>query len=363
MKVSQSVKIAGLFVAVLVAYFALRGVFSAGGESIEDAAEAQFTVVTETYSPKEWQAEVIVRGRTAAKRKVMVRAETAGVVAETPAIEGALVKKGASLCQIEVDARNAQRAEARASLAKAQLDYDAAVKLNTDGFRSKSAVAAAKAARDLATANLERAEIELAKTKIAAPFDGVFDSRAVEIGDFMAIGDPCGVLIQQSPFLVVGAVAEKEVAKISVGDRGVALLATGEEVEGVVSLIGSSADPQTRTFTVELEIDNQHGLIRDGVTAEFKIFAKQRTAYLVPHSALILGDAGEIGFRSINAENVVRFHEVQLLGESPEGIWISGLSGDVDLIVRGQNFVTAGDIVQSVTVSEAASQAGAGATP
>ena len=146
MKVSQSVKLAGIIVSVILIYFMVRGMFGSAPEDAQEAAAAErFTVIAETIAPAPWRAEIAVRGRTAADRKVLVRAETAGVVAATPAKEGSLVSEGDVLCLIATDARQAQLNEARAALAKARLDYDAAVKLNQEGFRAETGVAAAKA--------------------------------------------------------------------------------------------------------------------------------------------------------------------------------------------------------------------------
>ena len=346
MNVSQSVKLAGILVAVIVIYFMVRGMF--GTDAVDEAVtapESRFAVITDEITPQNWRAEILIRGRTEAERKVVVRAETPGVISQTPALLGSEVKQGEPLCIIATDARAAQRAEARAALAKAKLDYDAAVRLNEEGFRADTGVAAAKASLDLATANAERATLELNKTQITAPFDGIFDKRHVEEGDFVGIGDPCGTVIQRSPFLVTGAISEKDVAKISVGDRGTANLATGERIDGKVRFIASAADPATRTFDVELEIPNEDGKLRDGVTAEFTVFATERAAHHIPRSTLTLGQAGNVGIRSLTDNNIVEFQPVHLLGEDADGVWVSGLEGTVDVITRGQDYVKAGQTV------------------
>lgn len=358
MKVSQSVKLAGLIIAGVAVYFLLRGLFAGAAEESAPSEEARFTVVAQSVAPQEWRDEIVIRGRTEAGRKVVVRAETPGAVAETPATEGAQVNKGDILCQIEINDRRARLAEARAALAKARLDHEAAVKLHREGFRAETGVAAAKAALDLAAANVEQAEVEFAKTKITAPFDGVFDKRAVEVGDYMKVGDPCGTVIQRSPFLVVGAVSEKDVAKIETGNRGIARLATGETIEGLVRFVGTAADPTTRTFDVELEVPNEDGALRDGVTAEFTVFARKRMAHSIPRSALTLNDEGQVGVRALSPENEVRFEQVGLLGEDASGVWVSGLVGEIRIIMRGQDFVKSGQIVDVVDPKETASGAG-----
>lgn len=350
MKLSSSVKAAGLIIAIVAVYFGARALFRGdSGETVAENGDELFVVGVQTVSSATWQDTVAVRGRTKAERKVVLRAETPGVVAETPAALGSLVKTDDVICRLRVDARRAQVDEARAARDKAKLDYDAAVKLNQEGFRAETAVAAAKASFDLARANLKQAELNLTKTEIRAPFEGVFEERMAEVGDYLGVGDPCGLVIQRTPFLVVGAVSEREVAKIAPGDRGVARLATGESLEGRVRFVAKSADPLTRTFDVELEAPNEDGKLRDGVTAEFTVFAERRQAHRVPRSSLTLDDEGRIGVRLLDPNNIVVFAGVTLLGEAPDGVWVAGLEGDIRLITRGQEFVSPG---QKVLVSD-----------
>ncbi|MBB5517840.1 efflux RND transporter periplasmic adaptor subunit [Amphiplicatus metriothermophilus] len=352
MKLSASVKIALSIVAATILYFSARTLLSDGradGPS-DDAGETAFAVIATPLKPAEWRDKVTVSGRTEALRKVMARAEISGVVEETPTEPGTFVEPGAVLCRLRVDARAAALEEAEAALAKAELDYRAAAQLAEDGYRSQTAVAAAKAALDQARAAREQAALAVERTRIVAPFRGVFERRDVEIGDFMNVGDACGLLIGDTPFLVVGAVSEKDVAKISPGDRGAAKLVTGETVEGAVRFVGKTADPATRTFRVELEVPNPDGVLRDGVTTAFTIFAGRREAHLLPRSALSLNDEGRIGVRVVGPGDIVAFKPVTLLGEAPEGVWVDGLDGEINLIIRGHEYVKEG---QKVAVARA----------
>lgn len=352
MKLSTSVKTALAIAGALVAWFAISTLFRAAPDAEAEAtAEPLFTVVAATVAPQQWRDTVVIRGRTAAERKVVVRAETAGVVVETPVDQGTPVKAGDTLCRLDIEARQAALAEARAALAKARLDHDAATKLAAEGFRSETAVAAAKASLDLARASVEQAEVRLRQTRLTAPFDGVFDIRTVEKGDFLAVGDPCGTVIQTSPFLITGAVSEREVANIKVGDRGVARIAGGAEVEGTVRFIAAAADPATRTFTVELLVPNEDGALRDGVTADFTVFAGERMAHLIPTSALALDAEGRLGVRLVDETNHVRRVDVRPIGEDPAGVWVAGLDGVQRVIVRGQDFVSDGQEVAVAALS------------
>ncbi len=105
-------------------------------------------------------------------------------------------------------------------------------------------------------------QIEVSQTKILAPFDGVFDDRRVEVGDYLRVGDVCGLVVELDPLLVVGQVSEDRVGMLKIGQPGRARLITGETVSGTVSFVAKTADPATRTFRVELEAPNPDFAIR-----------------------------------------------------------------------------------------------------
>lgn len=355
MRMSSSVKTALAIVMATAAYFAVRSAFrmGEGDEQPAAAAAAALSVVALDVQPAARAGSLVVRGRTKADQKVVVRADASGVVVATPVALGALVRQGDPLCRLGVEARDAAQREANAALRKAAIDYDAAVALAAEGFRSEAGLAGIKAARDQARANADRAAIDLEKTTIRAPFDGVFDSRDADVGDLLKPGDPCGTVMKATPFLIVGAVAEKDVALVKAGDRASARLATGETLEGVVRFVAAAADPSTRSFELEIEVPNDEAKLRDGVTADVTVRGSPRAAHKAPRSALTLDDAGRLGVKVIERDNRARFHPVSIVGEEPDGIWIAGLDGAVRLIVRGQDYARDGDIVTAASESAA----------
>jgi len=348
MRLSSSVKTAIAIVAVTAGYFAVRTglrLFDAEAPAATTAAEHSVVVVDVTAEAKD--AALSLRGRTEADQKVIVRADASGVVTATPVALGAAVKKGDVLCRLDLEARDASSREAAAALRKAEIDYQAGVALAAEGFRSEAGLAGLKAARDQARANADRAAIELGKTNIRAPFDGVFDARAADVGDLLKPGDACGTVVQAAPFLVTGAVAEKDVALIAAGDRASVRLATGESIEGVVRFVASASDPATRTFSVEIVIPNEEGALRDGVTADVTVLGKARPAHKVPRSALTLDDDGRLGVKLVGADDRVAFEVVSIMSEESDGVWIAGLNDAVRVIVRGQDYVKDGEVVSA----------------
>lgn len=311
------------------------------------------TVRVKSITAEMREQELIVRGQTQALRKVQVRAETAGTVAAIRADKGATVKAGDTICQLNVDARVAMLSEARATEKQRQLEFEASKKLQEKGFRSETSVAGDLAQYQAAKAQVERMEQEFGNTKIKAPFDGVIDDRMVDVGDYLAPGQPCATVIDLDPFLVVGQVSEKDVTQVKIGDTGWAKLTTGERVEGKVRFVAKSTDQATRTFRLELEIPNPNGTVRDGVTAEIHINGGKVEAHRISPAILSLDDKGGIGIRILDEKKRVRFVTVQVIGDSPQGVWVTGLPKAVTVITVGQEFVTNGQEVDATPEDKA----------
>jgi multidrug efflux system membrane fusion protein len=248
--------------------------------------------------------------------------------------------------------------QARAMMKQKKLEYDASRQLNEKGFRSETALAGDQAELEAAVAQVERMEKQLDDTKIRAPFEGVVDARMADVGDYLAPGQPCAMVIDQDPFLVVGQASERDVGAITKGDRGWANLVTGERVEGKIRFVSKSADPATRTFRVELEIPNPKGNIRDGITAEMHVAGQEVVAHRVSPAILALDDKGSLGLRIVEAGGKVKFVPVSMVADTPQGVWVSGLPETATVITVGQEYVTPGQMVE-VTEEQAATTTGA----
>lgn len=297
-------------------------------------------------TPVQRNAQASLRGRTEAARSVVVRAETSGIVVATPVAEGALVHQGQTLCRMSVDARQASLDQARATLKSRQLQRQAAAQLAEQGFRSPTQVLEAQANLDSAQAQVRAAEIALRQVDIRAPFTGVFDHRDAEVGGYLAPGQPCGTVIELNPLLVVADAPETEASRLKVGALANARLVSGQMLSGVVRFVARDADPQTRTYHVEVAVQNPSLALRSGLSADLKIGVGATTAHLVPVSSLVLDSAGRQGVRYLAAGDKVAFAPIRVLDETPEGLWVGGLSGAVRVITVGQSFVADGQTVR-----------------
>jgi multidrug efflux system membrane fusion protein len=357
MQIKRSYLIAGLIVAAFLLFFI-------GGTVLRALAPKEKAAPTATATSAAAKAEaplvkvaliaeaqrpyvVSVRGRTDANKTVVVRAETAGPVAATPAREGAFVAKGAILCRLSVDARQASLDQARAALKSRQLQREASERLAAQGYRSQTQVLQDQANLDAATAAVRQAEVILDQVNIRAPFAGVFDRREAEVGSYLSPGAACGTMIQLDPLVIIADVSEAEVGGIRVGAGARAQLVSGETLVGVVRSVGRDADPATRTYRVEIEARNSGLRVRSGLSADVRITVGSGPAMLVPSATLVLDSAGRQGVRYIRNDGLVGFAPVQVQDETSEGIWITGLRGPAQVIIAGQSYVSEGQKVRA----------------
>ena len=250
------------------------------------------TVLNSTAAEK--AKKIKVSGTTEADKLIKIRAEASGTVVSRPVQQGQFVKKDQLICQL----------------------YNA----------SRSSY-----------------------PKVKAPFDGYLETFSVKEGDYLNTGAVCATIIDPDPMRLIGEVSEKEINFVKVGAKAEAELISGKKIEGVVSFVSTSANKGTRTFRVEIDVKNPDRSIRDGVSAQIAIKGDTILAHKISPSILMLGEAGELGIRTVNEDDQVEFKKIDILEDSIEGIWITGLPKNTRIITVGQEYVFQG---QTVNVKE-----------
>ena len=295
MKIRQTY-ITAFLTLLLASVLMLSGMLSDKGfESKTNSELETISSVTVLKSTAQKHAKKIkVSGVTEADKLIKIRTEVSGTVVSRPVKQGQFVKKDQLICQL----------------------YNAG---------------------------------RTSYPKVNAPFDGYLETFSVKEGDYLNIGAVCATIIDPDPMRLVAEVSEKEISLVKVGAKAFAKLITGKRIGGIVSFVSTSANKGTRTFRVEIEVENSDRSIRDGVSAEIVILGSEILAHKISPSILMLGDAGELGIRTVSETNQVEFNPIQILEDTIEGIWISGLPEQTRIITIGQEYVFQG---QTVNVKE-----------
>ena len=290
---------------------------------------------------------LILRGRTEAIRKVEVRAEVNGGVISEPRLKGSRIKKNETLCEIAAGTRFVTLSEAKMRLLEAEKKSNVVQSLGEKGYSTETSKLTQKTILETAKASLARAEYEISKLVIKAPFAGVLEDNTSEIGSFLNIGSLCATIIDLSQIKLIGYIPELKIREISLGSVASGKTLSGLSTKGKVSFISRQADPVTKTFRVEILAENKDELIRDGETIEIQINLNSNKVHLLPQSVLTLNDAGELGVRTV-IDKKVEFFKIKILRDQKNGLLVKGLPNTVDVITVGQEFVIDG---QEVNIS------------
>jgi RND family efflux transporter MFP subunit len=281
-------------------------------------------------------------GNVAAVNSADLVARVSGFVEAIKYQDGDTVKKGQVLFVIEqrpyeLKVQQAKAAEdnAKATLIKAQADYQRQADLVPSGSASKAALDNALGTRDSAQASLDQAaasaklaENDLAYTQVAAPFDGIVTARKVSVGAFVSgTGNPLASIVSTDPIYVNFSIGEQETIRIRamIAERGltpadlkkvpveVALQTEGDYPhKGTLNYAAPTVDPSTGTLAGRGIFDNPKHVLMPGLFARVRIpLGPPKEELLVPDTALGTDQSGRY-LLVVNKDDVVEQRRVEL---------------------------------------------------
>lgn len=370
-------KIAAVAVLGAAAAWVLTGQFASVGSAAADtekpaatepaqgATKMLHTVGYVVVPPASHARAIRVSGQTDADKRATLATRAAGVITALPVKEGDRVKKGDLILKLDPEGREAAVANAQQLLAQREAEAAAAEQLAKRGNMAKLQLDGARSALKAAEAQLQAALADMQRTTVVAPFDGVIDKLPVEDGSSVSQGGAVATLIALDPLRAVGAVSERDIGSIHVGSQADVHLVNGKTVTGSVSYISRDANAQTRTYRVEVSLPNRDLAIPAGMTAEITFWSEPVSVVRLPRSVVTLNGEGELGIRVVGDGDIVKFYPIDIVDDTPGGLYLAGIPTRARIIVAGQDFVNDGDKVKAVeadpeTLAKLVSEAGAG---
>lgn len=288
------------------AILSLAALLSAGCSGGHDPGPApaepgQITAHTAVAASMAVAVEATASGTAEAWRTSRPATKLMGRVAELFVREGDRVRAGQTVARIESADLEAGLAQAHAALqmAEATLENAAAQharmeRLHADRSVTDKALEDATAAHRVAAANLEvmrsnvrAAEVALSYAEVTTPVSGWVTARMIEAGDMAAPGQPLVTVQDLSRMKLRVEVPESAVARLAEGDPATVTV-SGRELTVDIDRIVHAGDAATRTFSVEMVVDNTDGAIRDGMFVRASFPTGQREALHVPLTAIVV---------------------------------------------------------------------------
>jgi len=302
---------------------------------------------------------IIAQGHAEPNRTVTVRAETTGQIEKVLKDEGAEVVAGDIIAQLKLKDREALFERAKARVREQENAYQASQALGKKGYQTQRRSDETYSALQTAKAEMEEARIAMEHTEIRAPFEGVVLSSDIELGTYVEVNGEVATIVDNDPLVISVRIPQHNISNVKMGRSASIKFATGEQRDGKVSYVAPRADVDTRTFRVEIEVDNPDGEIPSGISAEAKIPTGSVMAQFVSPAALSLDDKGVLGVKTVDKNNKVEFHAAKIVRSDVGGVWLTGVDDNARIITIGAGFVRVGEKVRAVSEKEPArSEAG-----
>lgn len=288
-------------------------------------------------------------GTLRARQSVLLKPEVSGRITKLGFTDGQRVKRGQVLVQLDDSLQAAQvlQAEAQAGIARTQLQRNR--ELLAQSFVSESVVDQAKAALQVAEAQVALNRAQLERMKVMAPFDGVAGIRSVNLGDYVKDGSDLVSIEDASTMWVDFRLPERYVPRLKLGqpvELGLDAL-PGRSFGAKIEALDTQLEANGRSMLVRARVDGgdaAKGELRSGLFARVRVlFSTRQNALVVPEEALVPQGGKQYVIRIIDGADgkpVARRIEAKLGMRIPGKVEL--LNTGADGVKAGERIVTAG---------------------
>ncbi len=303
------------------------------------------SVVVSASSAQAIAKTITVQGQVEPNRILSLKTEIDGKVIALPITLGNRVNQGQLLVKIALKTRLAEREQAIANVKFQEQELAATQKLFSQDLESENSLSRIKANLSSAKAALAQIQYEIDNAKIFAPFAGVYDRRYVELGEYLDKGQQVLSLVDDLQLKITAMVPQQQVQNLTLGQEVIATLINGEKLRGPLTFISATSDVNTRSYRIEVLIDNKEHRRLVGMTASLAIPVNETQSHLISSSAISLDKQGRLQVKAIDNNNRVVAYTVSIVRTDADKVWLSGLPEHINLITLGQGFVISGQEV------------------
>jgi len=325
--------------------------FFSGCHKASDQTQTELpsaTVRVQIVERKSRAATEDVVGTVRPKLSAVIEAKVSGRIEQMLVVPGQLVKAGEKLVLLDAHEIQSRLDQAAAARQQAESDLKRDTDLMQQKILSQSEFDNAQSKFRIAAATEAEAKTMLGYTLITAPFDGVITRKLADVGDL--VGDPTTpnkpLLQMENPdtLRLEADVPEALVGNVKLGDKlAVRIAAVASEIEGTVSEISPTADPNSRTYLVKLDLPGATGL-RSGQFGRVSVLVGETSAIRVPAAAVIQRGQMELLFVVVNGHAELRLVKTgNRIGDEIEVV--SGLDSSEQVVTDGAASLTDGQPV------------------
>lgn len=319
----------------------------ASTEPLEEA-KTPLTVEVKQLAYETFSRYFEVSGYMEAIRDAYISPELNGQIDQIPIRRGARVKRGDLLVKLNTDVIEKNIAEVRTSLELATRIYEKQEELWNQNIGSELQYLEARNGKESLEARLATLEKQLEMAQIRAPFAGIVDNILVKQGELASPGMQLLHLINLETMRVSARVSEAYLNSVQMGDKVELRFSSfpDKKIHASVSRLGEVIDPQTRTFTVEIILDNPDEKLKPNMLTTVRIADfSEKQGLVVPTIILKEDFNGTFLFKASGRENDIQAEKVYVergLTVQDQTLVLEGLEPGDRVITKGYNLVSHG---------------------
>lgn len=296
-----------------------------------------------SISSSKYVAPVHCTGRLSTKTESKLSFKTGGIINRILADEGQSVNKGQLLAELNLEEIRSRVNQAELVLRKAERDFRRSENLYRDSVVTLEQYENARTALDVARANQRIARFNLQYSTIRAPADGKILKRIAEADEIVGPGHPVFLFAStQSDWVVRTSLTDRDVVRVNMLDSARIFFDAyrGEVFMGLVSEIGTAADPYTGTYEIEIQMLSKPVKPVSGFIARVELYPRdEEDKILIPFESMIDG-AGLSGYVYVVEDGKPHRRKIGIESFSDRGIIVgSGLKEGETIVIEGAQYL------------------------
>jgi multidrug efflux system membrane fusion protein len=201
-------------------------------------------------------------------------------------------------------------------------------------------------------ARISKLEEQMDFTKVKSPKSGWLEEFHVEVGETVGENAPIARIIGLQSLILDAPIPQTQISKIRIGDNVDLDIDGAGKRQGQVNKIATSANQATRTFNVEILLDNKDGTLRAGMSAGVSVIIDHVPAFKISPAHLNVDDTGLLSVKTVAANGTVKTVPVLVAQTVGNAAYVSGLRNGALILGMGQAFVSDGTKVTYEIIGE-----------
>jgi membrane fusion protein, multidrug efflux system len=340
-----------LTVLVIVITMAL-GLSACGKKQEKKETEKKLSLVKIREIKGEEFSEVYkVVGTVKPNSSAKLSSEEGGIITYLSKDKGSSVRRGETIVVLKKDFDKASYDQALSQYELAKDNYVRAEKLFMENATTEQMYTNAKLQFNIAEKTVEMFRTRLGKGYITSPISGVVDAKFMNLGEMTGPGVPIISIVDISKVKIQAGIPEKYVTQLTKG-RSVDItfdVLPDDEFEGKISFISPTLNPQSRTFDIEIILDNSGRKLKPEMSANIFISNMDIDDAVVLERDLFV-DNGDEQFVFVLENDIAKKKIISIGGSSDNKVLVTeGLNIGDKLIYYGFRALADGDKVKVVS--------------